>query len=331
MNNIFEKHISNTQKKLKKYNSLILKSKYNKEISDELIQSYIDARYYNEGSDNKNRIFYRRIYNSVKKQSEILMKKFPREKDSILDHFSLIQYYFYFDNVRSNLEINDVVDSIVEKRIEEFNLRSAQNDNFKEEFSKLIKEDMQDVDDSLELYDSSDFYLDIKRVNSKNKKYFRVNLKYTFEFPEIFSEEIIEDVFNSDITAEDKLFVEYPMATNVALKDVIVGNFTKKYICDFAPELFNKKKKLEQLLEIMNNQTAQEKILLEINYRDFREYKKEVFKLINRGFKFVLKTEDNMPELTTDEINILDIFEIIIVSTNDVNKKQYKKEKILEE
>ena len=40
MNNIFEKHISNTQKRLKKYNSLILKSKYNKEISDELVQCY---------------------------------------------------------------------------------------------------------------------------------------------------------------------------------------------------------------------------------------------------------------------------------------------------
>ena len=69
MNNIFSKHINNAQKKLKKYNSLILKSKYDKEISDALIEAYINARYYNEGIDNNIRIFYRRIYDAVKKQS----------------------------------------------------------------------------------------------------------------------------------------------------------------------------------------------------------------------------------------------------------------------
>ena len=47
MENLIEKHISNTQKKLKKCNSLILKSKYDKYVSDILIQTYIDARYYN--------------------------------------------------------------------------------------------------------------------------------------------------------------------------------------------------------------------------------------------------------------------------------------------
>lgn len=39
MNNIFEKHINDVQKRLKKYNNLILKSKYDKEISEQLIRS----------------------------------------------------------------------------------------------------------------------------------------------------------------------------------------------------------------------------------------------------------------------------------------------------
>ena len=66
MENIIEKHINNTQKKLKKYTSLILKSKYDKEISDELIQTYIDARYYNFGVDSSIKVFYRRIYSALK-------------------------------------------------------------------------------------------------------------------------------------------------------------------------------------------------------------------------------------------------------------------------
>ena len=46
MNNIIEKHIIKTQKRFKKYCNLILKSKYDRVIAEELIQRYIDARYY---------------------------------------------------------------------------------------------------------------------------------------------------------------------------------------------------------------------------------------------------------------------------------------------
>ena len=330
MNNIFSKHINNAQKKLKKYNSLILKSKYDKEISDALIEAYINARYYNEGIDNNIRIFYRRIYDAVKKQSEKLIKKDPRNVDSILLHLSLFQYYFYFDNVRSNIPVEQVIENIDEKRLTKFNLRSAQNDNFKEEFLKLVTDDIEEVEFNLDLYDSSDFYLDIKRITPKDKTYFEVKINYTFEFPEIFSEDIIEEVFNSDITAEDKLFVEYPMIANIALKDVIVGNFTKKYVCEFTVELFTKKKKLDQLLDVLDNQMAQEKVLFGINYKDYVNYKKDVFRLINKGFKFVLRTNEDMPKLTKEELSMLDVFEAIVGDTKDVNKKLYKKVKILE-
>lgn len=331
MNNIFEKHISNIQKKFRKYNSLILKSKYNKEYSDELIKTYIEARYYNYNVNQSIRVFYRRIYDALKNKSDILIKKNPRESDTILDTLSLFNYYFYFDNVRSNIEIDEVIEKIEEKRISDLNLRSAQNDNFKEEFAKLVNLDIQEIEENLELYDSSDWYLEIKKITPKNKNYFRAKLKYTFDFPEIFSEEIIEEVFNTDITSEDKLFVEYPMITNIALKDVIGGNFGKVYVCEFAPELLNKKKKLDQLLEIINNPAAQEKIMFEINYNDFKSYKNELFKLINKGFKLVLKTNENMPKLSMEEINILEVFDAIIVNTKDINKNNYKNTKILEE
>ncbi len=330
MNNIFEKHINATQKRLKKYMSLILKSRYDKNISEELIQTYIDARYYNYGVDNSIRIFYRRIYDAVKKKSEKLMKKTPRSTDQILDHLSLFQYYFYFDNVRYNMELDDVVDAIAEKRVTKFNIKASDDDNFKQEFLDLIIKDLEQVDDFLDMHYSEDFDLDIRKINSKNPNYYRVKLKYFFEFPEIYSKEIVEEVFNSDITSEDKLFVEYPMAAVVALKDVIVGNFNKMYVCDFAPELLNKKKKLDQLLGILENQAAQDKILFEIEYDDFVRNKEKLFEVIRKGFRFCVKTNDDMPKLSKEEIKMLEIFDRIIVSTKDVNKKQYKKTKILE-
>lgn len=331
MNNIIGTYINNTQEKLKKYSNLILKSKYDRRISDELIQTYIDARYYNYDVNYKIRIFYRRIYDALRRKSDILIKEEPRKKELIDNTLALFQYYFYFDNVRDNVEIEEIVKSIEEKRIFKLKLKSALKDNFREEFTEIVKRDIKEANNYLELYETNDFGLNIKRVNSKDNEFYRVKLKYNFEFPEIFSKEAIEEVFNTDIVNEDKLFVEYPMIANLALKDILNANFNKVYICDFTTELFNKKQKLEQLLGIIDNQAAQDKISLEVSYEDFINNKEEIFKCIKRGFRFVLKTNNEMPKLSNEELKILEIFNCIIISTNDVNKRKYKNIKILEE
>ena len=114
------------------------------------------------------------------------------------------------------------------------------------------------------------------------------------------------------------------------LNEILAGNFNKKYICDFSANLFKKKKKLEQLLQILDNQAAQDKIFFEIKYQEFLENKEEIFKLIKRGFSFALKTNSAMPKLLNEEINILEIFNCIIVDNNDINKTKYKNIKIIE-
>ena len=329
MDNIIGNHINNTQKKLKRYNNLILKSKYDKMISDELIQTYIDARYYNYGVNSKIRVFYRRIYNALKKKSEELIKKEPRRKELIENTVSLFQYYFYFDNVRNNVEIEKIVESIAEWRIFKLNLRSAIKDNFAKEFLEMVKDDIEQENKLLDGYGTTDFELDIKKINPQNNNYFRVSLKYNVGFPEIFSKETIEEVFNTDIIAEDKLFVEYPMITNKVLNEILDGNFSKIYICDFSVDLFDKKKKLEQLLEVINNQAAQEKIYFEVTYDEFVKNKLNIFKLRQRGFSFALKTNDKMPQLSSEELKILEVFNCIVVDINDINQKKYKNNKIL--
>ena len=220
MNNILEKHISRTQKRLKKYCNLILKSKYDKDVSEELIQTYIEARYYNYGVDTKTRVFYRRIFDAVKKKSEKLIEKEPDKQEVIEYTLSLFQYFFYFDFVRRNIQIDDVVDKITEKRIEKFNLRSAESDGFDEGFKKLVKEEIEEIEFSFDVYDSSDFKLDFVKLDSKGM-YNRVNLLYDFVFPEIFSQDAITETYNTDIIAEDKLFVEYSMIAMQVLKDVL--------------------------------------------------------------------------------------------------------------
>ena len=328
MNNIVQKHISDTQKRFKKYFSMILKSKYDREIADELIQAYIDSRYYNYEVNNTIRIFHRRIYEAIKVKAETLRAELP-DKIDIIDYTQeLFQYFFYFDYVRKNVEISKVIKLISEKREKKYNLRNPDTKNFIKEFSNLVESDLNKINHLLKLYDSTkDFEITLKKIEDNM---YRVKLLYNFDFPEIFSKEIIEETFETDVIGEDRLFVEYPMIANEVLKEILIGNFSKIYIVDFATSLLKKKKKLEQLLEILENQAAQDKIYFEIKFEDFVKNKKEVFEIIKRGFKFALVTNSEMPKFTKDELQITEVFGCILADTNDVNKKRYKNDKILE-
>lgn len=329
MNNIFEEHIGKVQKRFRKYLSLILKSKYNRGIADELIQTYIDARYYNFGTDESIKFFYRRIYDALVSKAYKMIEKDKNQAQIIENTVIFFQYFFYFDYVRSNLEIEEVISLIAEKRITRLKIRMAETEGFIKEFTKLVKDNIRETEEYLYLYDDDIFSIDLRRVDPKKSKYYWVELLYDIEFPEIFSKEAIDEVFNTDIIAEDRLFVEYPMITCTALKDILIGNFTRIYIADFAVSLIKKKKKIEQLMEVFENQAAQDKIFLGIKYNEFMENKDDIYSLMKRGFKFALITNENMKTLSNDELKILDVFSCIISNNNDVNIKKYDKKKLL--
>ena len=309
MNNIIEKHIIKTQKRFKKYCNLILKSKYDRVIAEELIQRYIDARYYNFEVDESIKVFYRRIFDSIKKRSIELIKEEPSKKEIIDYTTDLFQYFFYFDFVRNNMEADLVINKIADMRATRLNIKSAETADFIQGFAKLIEEDTLEVQENIDKYYSDDFELDIKKVSSSNKEFYRVKLVYNFEFPKIFSQEAIDEVYNTDIIGEDRLFVEYPMVVNTTLIDILNGVFDKYYIVDFSVDLLKKKQKLEQILQVLDNQAAQDKIIFEITFDDFKDNKSEVFKLIKRGFGFTNKTSFDAPKFTLDELKSMDIFD----------------------
>lgn len=330
MNNIIKKHISKTEKKLKKYCNMILKQKYDSQTVTELIKTYIDGRYYNYFEDAESKIFYKNIQNSIINKGEELKKANPDKTEKIDFTVSLFPYFFYFDYVRNNVSIQEIIEEIDEKRRTTYDIRNADKDNFILEFTDIVVSDLKEIEQELEKYNTNDFELKLKRICPGNNKFYKVSLDYNFSFPKIFSKEAIELTFNTDIIAEDKLFVEYPMVANIALMDIFQGNFSKIYFVEFCTSLFKKQKKLEQILQILENQAAQDKIYFEIEYEEFAKEKKEIFELIKRGFRFVLLTNSSMDVLSREDLKILEVFDYIIPDENDINKKIYNKSKIIE-
>lgn len=321
MINIVEEHISRTVKKLKKYCSTILRSKYDKSICDDLLKTYINARYYNLDVDENIKVFYRRIYDSLRKKADSMISKTPDDKEKIENILYLFQFLFYFDFVRNNISIEEVIETISEKRISRFNLKAISGDEFDIDFTDIVKNDLEDVKFFLESFDTDEFLIDYSKIN---ENIYRVLFSYNFDFPEIFNVDVIENTFNEGMIAEDKLLVEYSLISIKILEEILIGNFKRTYILDFAPSLFSKPQKLTQTLEIIDNIAVQEKMMLEISYFDFKKYRDHVLRLMRRGFRFALKTSSNMPKLTSDELQMLDVFGLVIVDPDDINKSLYK-------
>ena len=303
---------------------MILKSKYDRAITDELIDTYIDARYYNSGVDDSIKIFYRRIYAALKKKSLEMIARKKEDKEAIENCLYLFQYFFYFDFVRSNISTDEVIDVISEKRLSKFNLRPSEDENFNFEFKEIVRNDMDEVLDYIDKFDTDEFLIEYSKISTKASNVNRVEFDYNFDFPEIFNKDMVEETFRTDIIAEDRLFVEYPMVAANALREVLAGNFKRVYVVDFATSLFTKAKKLDQILEVINNPAAQEKIILEVRFSDFMDNKNSIFKLMKRGFKFCLKTSGDMKKLTNEELQLMNAFSLVVVDVDDINKGNYK-------
>ena len=83
--NIMQAYINRTEKFLKDFNKMFFLEEYDKEIEQEYIETYIDARIYNYGEE-KQRFFYRRIFASLIKTNKEIKKENPKIDEKILEN-----------------------------------------------------------------------------------------------------------------------------------------------------------------------------------------------------------------------------------------------------
>ena len=133
--------------------------------------------------------------------------------------------------------------------------------------------------------------------------------------PEIYSGISIEKAFNTGIIAEDKLEVEYNLITLKVLDDILKGNFKRQYIVEFAISLIDKPKKMARILNIIDNSAVQDKVSLQIKYKDFMNNKDTIYDLMRNGFKFSVILDETFEPIYTN-FEKLNIFQFTIASKN---------------
>ena len=310
--NIMAEYIDYTKKFLEKFMKEFFKDEYDEEISNEYIETYIEARYNNYGGNENQRVFYRRIYSALKKSEERLKYNQDEEKHKLIKNMlEVYQYIFYIDFVRTiRVELREFINDMYDKRITKFEMK--RDGVLRDNLYRMIKEFRDSKEKYLKRFDSDDFELETTKYHLI-KDVYKVNLNYKFKLPYIFSDKAIEDVYNENIINEDKLLIEYLMLTVFNIRMILEGKFNTQYLVDFPVSLFEKTKKLEQALRIINDPSIQEKIKIKIKYRDFIVNRDKIYELMKNGYKFAVIIDDSFI-ISKEHMKRLEIFNYVIVS-----------------
>lgn len=317
MKNLMDQYIDFTTKKLKKYIKMIFRTQYDEDIVKEYMKTYTNARYYNVNAS-ETRMFYRKIIAALDKKESILLEKYKNKNENFIQNVKRVFVYFlFFDNVRKveNFKSIDSVKEVVYELAsvcqEEFGIKIASN--LPESLYQEITNDMLQKDIYLDNLETSDFYINFQKNKSVNNLFY-AKLDYHIKLPMQYSQTAIEKVYNEGLIGEDKLEIEYILLSVVCVRDILEANFQDKYITEFTSSLFKKKQKLKSLLEIIDNQALQEKILINITYKDFMKNRAEVLGYVKLGYNFAITLDDYIKDM--EEVRKLKMFNVLIVPKN---------------
>lgn len=319
--NIAREYITFSKKNITKYLRIILEKYYSKMIVDSLLETYINVRYYNSYD-----IKYKNIESNINyymRQKAIEMNENSDEEYifKVKNTFYLFKYILYFDNVLDYESLKAIILEIDEYRNKNLGLN---DNNFIDNLNNLVKENEKRKEKFLEGFYSERFTL--KEKVTSNKKVYSAKLINNIKFNKIYSDYSINKVYNEGLVNEQKSFILYYLVTLELFKEIIHGNFNKEYIIDFPCSIFEKEQKLNRLINIINDESLKNNIIIKIKYTEYLSYKEIINTLIKDGFQVAVEIDDKYNYDDNSRL-WLDIFKYIIVTRE--KKNFFEEEKVL--
>lgn len=318
MNNI-DKYIKFIKDYLTEYFKLIVKDKYKRNVYNEMLNTYIDIRYFNK-YDKK----YKQIEKNIEYYIQENLRTLIEEDNKLVKNVNELYYFFwyllYLDNTLEYDNLDKLIDKIIIDRKEKLGLF----DDITKELKSLVKENEKKKNNFFNEYLSDTFNLELKSTNIKNV--YNTLLSYNIKFPKIYSSYSINRVFKSDIISEDMCFVEYNMISKIVLDNIIHKEYVKEYLVDFPFIITSKKEKTNRLLNIITNDLIRENVIIKVTYEYYTKYKSFISDLIKNGVKFAVIIDDTF-DYEESSIIWLNIFTYII--TNKDNVTSFDKDKVI--
>lgn len=269
-------------------------------IRNAFITAYIHARYYNYFSEKelnyKGKNFLIKVDKLFKAVGKELKEKYQGNDNKYNEKVD--KFVNIFNIIASIDQAKDLISDLKTKR--EFyknelvkHQKDIDNDNLFVIVNEIIS--LQTTYNEINNYffrrfSSEDF--DLKKT-SIVKDLYATNLVYKINFSKVYSDYILEKTFEEGIVAEDKLPVKTTLLSVELLKDMINGDFHKKYALILPESLYGKEKKIKRILNNLNDEYAKSHVIILIDFSVLIKSRKIVKRIRRSGYKFAVAFEDS--------------------------------------
>lgn len=297
-------------------------------IKDKLIDSYIDAKYYNHcgnidlAYNGNNKML--RVDSLLEKIGENLKKSY---KESDTKYSEKVDKFVKIMTLVNHLEEDYKIEDLTKKK-DTYNKRILKYIKFNDLSQKDLKKLITNLIKVQRTYAGMVKFIQSKiETNMFNLKFnklprkdmYAVELEHNIQFSKVYSEYIVDKTYSEGIIAEDKVKVLANLLLSQLVKDMYAGDFNKKYFIYIPESLYAKDNKLDQVFDILNDEFAKKNINILLAYNGLSDNKKTIKNLIKQGFNFSVDMND-VELLKKSDIKDLYILEHIFIS----RKKIYK-------
>lgn len=277
--NIVLKYISFIKREYLEFFSILFRNKYQKKVFEELIDTYINVRYYNETDFRSEKDFMSRINKELVKVYEKL--KVENDENILKNAVALFVYIVYFDDIYEDENNASLIDDLINDE----NIQIVNKEFLRDELLKWYLDLKDNKNKFHSMISTKEFYLNKKRVDTK---IYEVTLDHNVKISNLYSDYAVSRAFNSSIVSEDKDFVIEILTSYEMLKNAIKLDFTKKYIFELVPSIVEKEKKLKRLFSCIDNPLTKRYISAKITYEQYINNKSVFDSYIVDGYSFAV-------------------------------------------
>ena len=300
--------------KLLEFFKLVLSKDYNNSLCKKFVNKYIDVRYYNETGYSKDKDFITRLNKDLIEVYESIAT--DENEETLKNVVALFGYITYLDDLYDGKEDMEILSALTN----DDTIKIKRDDNFKKSLRKWYFSFKNGKNNFQNTIMSKEFSLSEKKVYRKT---FETKVEHNVKISNLYSEFAIEKAYNMGVVAEDKLFVNAILTSELLLNDAINLDFTKKYIIELEGSILSKKKKANRFFSSIDNPLAKKYLSLKILGSQYLQNKEFIQEKMKEGFSFALVLDTDISEnefILFSYIYVYEDSEIFDIIMNDKDK-----------
>ena len=317
MVNVMDDYIKYTDKCLMKYLKFTYEKKFNKQIAQRFVDTYLNVRYSNYIDEESVKLpLSKKITKALDfVKNDLILEYGESLKDTINLYRKFSNYFYNLDQLYLLEAQKKVINDINDDRNKELN---EVDNSFVASFSAMLREDIKKKKDYLDSFESQTFKLEFEKFNKTD---YGVKLTNNIVFPELFSDVAIKKAAQKDSIAEDMTAIGFLQTTCTIINNLISCDFDKNYFIHLPSTFFDKKSKVARLFSIVDDLYIQDKIRIVITFACFVRYKSYVMEFMRQGFVFAIYLDEQF-DYSSENIKYLELFDKIFIE----NDKYYYKD-----